>query len=706
MRLVILYWLISWLSMGYCQGQSTLVVLSEQSPYISLPLSQMQWYEDTTNNLSFADLIKHSQNHQLATPPKVNLGLSTSTHWVKIDFQHQLPAQAVILQLACRMDELTIYYKKEGKWASQTLGIQQTNFRDRPIRYHQFALAIPALAQNTQTVFVRLKSHEAIKLLFSLHSLQSFQHASTNNHLIYGVFYGAICIIILYHTFLLFALQDINYLWHIVFSSLNLLAVALFDGYYLYVLPNGAFWFMYSNQVVIVLILVALVFSSSFLSTQAPANIIHRLIVGVFGLGVLYFLSSFALPINWVAEFTGYYTFFTIIVLFGCSTYLFAKGQKSARYFMLAWFFYMLGGLVESLNTIAATSSSNIIVQNAFYIGTILEILFFSFALADKFNIYREEKHLAQTLALEKTQENERLVKEQNRLLEYKVAERTQELQNANEELKGLNEEITVQHHQLTHTHWMLSQSIKAAQHIQQATLPFDDHIQAILPDYFILFRPRNIVSGDFYWIEEVQGHKFVIAVDCTGHGIPGAFMSMVANTLLNNIIKVDKVFEPALILEALHQKVIASLQQDKSNDKSGMDVALVALNYANAHTVQVEFAGAKRPLYYIKNHTLQHIKGTRKAIGSYGVSTHHKPFESHHLTLPTGALLYLGSDGLVDQNNSQQKKFGSERLEVFLAAHATLPMSLQKRKLEQMLDEHTQGIEQRDDILWIGVKL
>lgn len=706
MRFVLFCIWVSWLSMGYCQGQGKVVTLSTSNPRVSLSLAHMQWYEDPTHRLSFANIVRLSQTKQFATPPKNNLGVSTSTHWLRLDFEHQLPAQAVILQLACRMDELTVYYQQGGKWASQALGIQQTNFDDRPIRYHYFALPIPALAQNTQTVFVRLKSHETIKLLFSLHSLQSFQHASTNNHLTYGLFYGAICIIILYHTFLLFALKDINYFWHIVFSSLNLLVVALLDGYYLYVLPSGGFWFSYSNQVVVLLILIALIFSSSFLSTRIASSVVHRLFVGAFGLGVLYLLFSFILPIHWVAEFTGYYTFFAITVLFASSTYLFVKGQKSARYFVLAWFFYMVGGILEALGTIAGVSSSNILIQNAFYIGTILEVLFFSFALADKFNIYRKEKDLAQKLALEKTQENEQLVKEQNRMLEHKVAERTQELQYANEELKGLNEEITVQHQQLTHTHWMLSQSVKAAQHIQQATLPFDDHIQSILPNYFILFRPRNVVSGDFYWIEEVQGHKFVIAVDCTGHGIPGAFMSMVANTLLTNIIKVDKVFEPALILEALHQKVVLSLQQDKSNDKSGMDVSLLAFRYTKEHTVQVKFAGAKRPLYYIKNHTLQRIKGTRKAIGSYGTSTCHKPFESHELTLPKGALLYLGSDGLVDQNNPQQKKFGMERLEVFLASHATLPMALQKRKLAQALDEHMQDIEQRDDILWIGVRL
>jgi serine phosphatase RsbU (regulator of sigma subunit) len=706
MRLVLFYVWIGWLSMGYCQGQGKVVALSPSSPHVLLSLAQMQWYEDPTHHLSFADVVQLSQMKQFSAPPKNNLGVSTSTHWLRLDFEHHLPAQAVILQLACRMDEFTVYYQQGGKWTSQALGIQQTSFDDRPIRYHYFALPIPALAQNTQTVFVRLKSHEAIKLLFSLHSLQSFQHASTNNHLTYGWFYGAICIIILYHAFLLFALKDINYLWHIVFSSLNLLVVALRDGYYLYVLPNAGFWFNHSNQVVVLLILMGLVFSSAFLSTHVASSRVHRWFMRMFGLGVLYLLASFVLPIHWVAEFTGYYTFVVIIVLFASSTYLFAKGQKSARYFVLAWFFYMIGGILEALGTIAGVSSSNLFIQNAFYIGTILEVLFFSFALADKFNIYRKEKDLAQQFALEKTQENEQLVKEQNRMLEHKVAERTQELQHANEELKGLNEEITVQHQQLTHTHWMLSQSVKAAQHIQQATLPFDDHIQSILPHYFILFRPRHVVSGDFYWIEEVQGHKFVIAVDCTGHGIPGAFMSMVANTLLTNIIKVDKVFEPALILEALHQKVVLSLQQDKSNDKSGMDVALLTLKYNPNNTAQVKFAGAKRPLYYIKNHTLQRIKGTRKAIGSYGASACYKPFVSHELTLPKGALLYLGSDGLVDQNNPQQKKFGMERLEVFLASHAALPMALQKRELAQALDEHMQDIEQRDDILWMGVRL
>ncbi|MEN7550600.1 SpoIIE family protein phosphatase [Rapidithrix thailandica] len=255
-----------------------------------------------------------------------------------------------------------------------------------------------------------------------------------------------------------------------------------------------------------------------------------------------------------------------------------------------------------------------------------------------------------------------------------------------------------------------ITDSIHYAQTIQAAILPDPKAIAEAIDDYFILYQPKDIVSGDFYWFSHLPANQnspaktLLAAVDCTGHGVPGAFMSMIGNTLLNEIVNHRKINASDCILELLDKRIIRALQQYETENRDGMDVCLCIIENLDRDTRKVTFTGAKRPLYYTIKDKVEVIKGDRKSIG--GLIYQNKSFTKHELVLKKGTRLYLTSDGYADQNNPEYKKIGSRQFKTFLEEINTLPMAQQKSQLEKRLRNHQQSAEQRDDILIMGVKL
>ncbi len=250
--------------------------------------------------------------------------------------------------------------------------------------------------------------------------------------------------------------------------------------------------------------------------------------------------------------------------------------------------------------------------------------------------------------------------------------------------------------------------SIRYGERIQNAILPLTKKIRSSLPQHFIIFKPRDIVSGDFYWFNQVDGKIVLAVIDCTGHGVPGAFMSMLGNAFLNQIVTEQKIMNPSLILKRLHEEVRTALKQkqEKVDTQDGMDVCLCVLE-KNSHTQKLLFAGAKRPLFVFKKgeSKLTEVKGDRKSIG--GKQREEKQvFTSHEIKVQKGDQLYLTTDGFADQQNPKNKRYGSRRLKAFLQSVSELEMQEQEKVLAQELARHQGREEQRDDITVVVVKI
>ena len=275
--------------------------------------------------------------------------------------------------------------------------------------------------------------------------------------------------------------------------------------------------------------------------------------------------------------------------------------------------------------------------------------------------------------------------------LEEKVKERTLRIEKQKEEIEEQKKHIM--------------DSIYYARRIQNAILPAFSIIEANLKNYFILYMPKDIVSGDFYWVNETDGLFMIAAVDCTGHGVPGAFMSIVGYNQLNHAVTVKKARSAGDVLDELNKGVISTLNENKSDNsiKDGMDMALCVFNFA---AKKVEFAGANNPLVLVRDKKIIKYRGDRFPIGAFEGSNPQR-FKNNEIDLLEGDCLYLSSDGYADQfGGPDNKKFMFRKFEELLLQINSLSMEDQKEMLHKKLYEWMGVNDQVDDILVIGVRV
>jgi ligand-binding sensor domain-containing protein/serine phosphatase RsbU (regulator of sigma subunit) len=292
--------------------------------------------------------------------------------------------------------------------------------------------------------------------------------------------------------------------------------------------------------------------------------------------------------------------------------------------------------------------------------------------------------------------------------LERIVDERTHELREEKEKVEIINKEVIEQKTVIEHHNVEIMDSIKYAKNIQEALLPSLSEINNLFENCFILYMPKDIVSGDFYWFAKNGDTRFIAAVDCTGHGVPGAFMSIVGNTLLNEIVNEKKITVPGDILLELHKGVKVALNQNAQEfeRRDGMDITLCAFN---TNSNQIQYAGANRPLWiYRKNkgYELENIKATKYPIGGLELEEN-RTYQNHIIHVDEGDCLYLFSDGFADQfGGPKGKKFMVTNLQKTLLENVKNPIEIQKLNLTNAFNSWKGEAEQVDDVLLIGIKI
>jgi len=289
----------------------------------------------------------------------------------------------------------------------------------------------------------------------------------------------------------------------------------------------------------------------------------------------------------------------------------------------------------------------------------------------------------------------------QKRKANRKIVEQNVKILEANEELKVLNDAINKQNHEII-------DSISYAERIQAAMLPPETYITELLNENFIFYKPRDIVSGDFYWIKHVNQYIILLAADCTGHGVPGALMSMLGISYLNEIVQRREITQANQILNALRKQIKLSLRQHGQPDeaKDGIDLALCVLDLKN---MKMQYSGANNPLYLISDvddvPELKEIKADRMPIGYYQGKD--KTFSNHDIQLEIGDTFYIFSDGFIDQKGGKDnKKFMSKKFKNLLLEIHDQPMFDQKDILDKTLIDWMGTNSQIDDVLVIGVRV
>ncbi len=551
------------------------------------------------------------------------------------------------------------------------------------------------------------------------------------NTVLFQVFFqGMMWIILLYNLFLFFSSKEKVYLAYSIyifgFSVFSLQNTGLLVDYFAADKPYFSVFFRIMG-----LCFIAIGFSS-FILTFLPKHTINsfwkKAFYSIIGFSVFmvvpYIVIEYVLGNGYIRDITSKVVH-GIVMLF-VLTFLVYLAKKHWSDTLVKYF------LIGSFIVVGAAFLSNLLkgvfgnllgdVYLVMQAGGVLEILIFSLGLG-----YRMKN-------LEK--ENARILENQNKLLEHKVGERTKEISMKQEEILVQNEELQQQQEEilsqrnyieeqntkLKASNTQFTDSIRYAKTIQKAILPMKQSDSDVhFEDSFVLFRPRDIVSGDFYWVYETNDPItkeeiiLVAVLDCTGHGVPGAFISLIGFAILNEIVSKELTIKPAQILKRLDERLQEALRQRQSNNMDGMDVALCAIRKTDSihHSTgkkqfEITFAGAKRPFYCIKDNNFEELKGNRISVG--GITKKKErlslEFQEEKIILSKGDTIYLTTDGFADQNGRNQQKIGSLQLKNSLKEIQTISLTEQKSKLEEILDLHQGKQKQRDDITIMGIKL
>ena len=290
------------------------------------------------------------------------------------------------------------------------------------------------------------------------------------------------------------------------------------------------------------------------------------------------------------------------------------------------------------------------------------------------------------------------------------------EIEEATQDLKNKNIEIAHQHQELEETHKEITDSIAYAKRIQSAILPPIKLVKKYLKDSFVLYKPKDVVAGDFYWLESFadsldskgisEGVLFA-AADCTGHGVPGAMVSVVCNNALNRSVREFGLTAPGKILDKTREIVIQEFEKSEEEVKDGMDIALVSLSQykTGEQKTVLQYAGAHNPLWIIRKgtSTIEEIKADKEPIGKFDNPS---PFTCHTLELEKGDTIYIFSDGYVDQfGGPRGKKFKAKPLRELLLSIQDKSMEEQKNLLNEAFENWRGELEQVDDVCVIGVR-
>ena len=344
----------------------------------------------------------------------------------------------------------------------------------------------------------------------------------------------------------------------------------------------------------------------------------------------------------------------------------------------------------------AATQQNRIMAIGAFA-GVALVLVLFSISTRAYVRKQKDNKKLEEQKK-EITAKNDEL-NQQNE----EIAAQRDEIAAQRDEIEAQRDLVTDQKALIEKNHMELTSSIDYAMRLQTSILPGTELLEEAFSDHFILFRPRDRVSGDFYWWTKVEGQLVITVADCTGHGVPGAFMSMLGVSLLREIVDREYVSKPDVILQKLRREVIRSLSQkgEISEQKDGMDMALVSID---PRSLVCEYAGANNSLYLVRDGELREFRADRMPVSHYERMDR---FSSHEIPLRKGDMLYLFSDGFADQfGGEQRKKFKTGNFKKLLNENAARSMKEQHRVLTDTIVSWQGPYEQVDDILVVGIRI
>ena len=710
-------------------GQGGEIVLTDQNLGSSFA-KNILLIEDKNHEFTLEQVLAMPESDFIQPDQDVpNLDFTNSTWWMRFSIKNSSSYSHFILETARPVTNKVDFFQMRGSQIENEFKSgDDYAYDEKVIPHNKNIFPIVMYPGQKKDYCVRLFSDgEVITLPVNISDRLTFFENDAAFQFGYGFYYGLMCLVIIIYFFFFILLKDKAFLFYIIYVGAQALMQFTLDGYSFHrFFPTGGY--MASHFLVIiagVTIIVLLAYVNNFLNLKEHNKLMLKIfricqILGVATIGmslipgVLYELTF---PIiNAVSLIS--------IILSVIAIYrLRYKKIEVDIFFAVAFTILIAGAIVFILGNFNIVGNASA-AQNALKISSALEVAILSISMSNKYRRLQREKQEAQAVALKSLEEQNALVEGMNVKLEAQVKERTSEIEYQKEELAEINQEIL--------------SSIKYAKRIQEAILPSNEHVKNLMPESFVFYRPKDVVSGDFYFVENTttnDGKDLVLfaAVDCTGHGVPGAFMSIVGNNFLTQAITESTVNSTGEALDFLNQGVSKALRQDKNTStetvRDGMDISLCGYHKVKQ---KLFFSGAKNPVYIVRKSEnvnelglgveiiegknplesekggifLTEFKGDTHPIGAY-VGDELKPFRTQVIELKKDDMIYVFSDGYADQfGGPDGKKYKYKTFKKLLLSIAHLPAEEQKEKLIAQYDSWKGDYEQIDDVLLMGLRV
>lgn len=710
---------------AFASDANTIVLTNSNTTAFKSFSRQVLFYEDKAHAYELEDIIhKPDSEFEHVTRDNPIARFTTSRFWMKFSVKNESDFTDFIFETGRPITDTVVLYEMNGnELVNKYENGDHYGYYSKEILHRKNLFPITLEQGETKSFYVQFGSEgEGILFPLMIHEKMAFFGQDFRDQFKNGFYYGMIALVIVIYFFFFLLLKDITFLYYILYVFFQGLLQFTLDGYsYHHFFSNGGYMV---NRFPLITgafaIIFMLIYVNKFLSMKRQLPRFRKVFYAagiLMGVGLIFtFLPGGAHHIAY--PMVNGISLFSIVLSVSAILYLHAIRKPVDIYFTVAFLALITGAVIFILGNFNVIENS-LLFLNALKVSSVVEFVILSISMSFKYRELQQDKEEAQARALKNLQEKNALMDQSNIMLEKQVKERTQEIERQKEELARSNEEIV--------------SSIKYAKRIQTAILPGDDHVKNLLPESFIFYCPKDVVSGDFYFVEPLQLSEkeedrltLFAAVDCTGHGVPGAFMSIVGNNFLSQSITEPEVTSPGKVLDFLNDGVSRTLRQniEGSAVRDGMDIAMCTLNHDRT---KLMFSGAKNPLYLIRRRdevypdkykgflrlkaelddaVLYEISGDKQAIGNtYDGSC--DPFRDYEIDLMPGDQIYVFTDGFADQfGGPRGKKYNYRRFRELLINMFDKPMAEQEKLLKSAFEDWIGDKEQIDDVLVISVKI
>ena len=692
------------LSFTFAFGADVITLAPDANQYTA-SYQYIDILEDTENNLTINQIASPEyesrfQKNKQQLPRNYH---TKSAYWIRYRVKNNADSSTKWLQEFYDSSIEEIYfYTPDGKGGFKEIKAGNSIiFSKKKLQHKNFVFFLPDFHGKEIYYYARIRSKHLNFMLSVIRSYERFSNYALNEYYFLGIFYGLIFAMAIYNLFIFITTRDDTYVWYVLYVCSNALYCMSLDGTgFQYLWRNHPNINPYISSVSLFLMVMwVLLYTQKFLALKTFAPTFFKVLNFIIIFRIIIFVAEFSLVPN--LKNTMFFDAAPMAFTYIAVILALRKGFVPAWYFVIGITFLLIGFVVSNLTVnsfLGFSLPNNILTVYSFNFGTVIQMMFLSFALADRIRVMKQEKDEAQFGIISQLRENQELKDNLNKELEQKVTERTAEVILQKEAMEEQSKRIESLYKEVT-------DSIETSKVIQQSILPSLSVMKLFIPNFFVSYKPKDIVSGDFYWFH-VKNHKiYVAAIDCTGHGVAGAFMSLIGYNLLNQIMKEKSNDNASDILTKLNADVIKSLHQDEAGalSREGMDIALCVIDMSQK---KIQFSGANNPLYHIRNKEITVYKADRNSIGIQRggkIAT----FTNQELAFSKGDNIYIFSDGYAGQIGGEDgnQKFMYPRFRELLINISELPMDEQKNILDDTIESWRKDQEQLDDILVMGFR-